>query len=293
MDYVYSMTGFGQSCVDCEGRTLHCEISSLNHKYFDFNYYAPPSLLKFEPVIRKRLKKCVKRGRIRLNIHFSGGDDPATKLAYSSENAQVYYDAFNDISRLTGSNIALDPNVILGAPNVIVSVKYADCDLCEESLVGAVDASIEKLLSMRESEGSALALDLGQRMNHLLSIINEIEERVPSVKKEYARRLKDRMAEWELGSVISEERLSQELLFFCERADITEEIVRTRSHINQFLDSLEAGKDIGRKLVFISQEINREATTIGAKASDPEINRAIVLFKEELAKVREQSENIE
>jgi uncharacterized protein (TIGR00255 family) len=291
---VYSMTGFGQSCVVSDGTSLHCEISALNHKYFDFSYYAPPSLIKFEPLIRKRVKSKIQRGRIRLNIYFSGGEDPFSKLRYSPENAQVYLDAFSHISKITRSEIPVDPNVILSSHSVIAPVKSDGGSIIgEEMFMGAVDEATEKLLSMRKTEGSALAEDLGNRMKNLLSIINEIEKRIPFVKKEYGHRLKERIAEWEMGAIVSEERLAQELFFFCERSDITEEIVRTRSHVNQFLDSLAEGVDIGRKLVFISQEINREATTIGAKASDPEINRSVVLFKEELAKVREQSENIE
>jgi len=288
------MTGFGQSSMSIEGRTLHCEISSLNHKYFDLHFYAPTSLMKYETKVRKMLKEVLHRGRVRLNINFSGGEDPDTKLYYSEKNAQVYIDAFSSICKITGSKTAIDPNIILGAPDVVTYVKVdGGTSEYEDVLLASVKEASQKLLSMRIDEGKALGDDLFTRMNTLLAALTEIKERVPAVKSELSEKLREKIAEFEMTTKISEERFAQELLFFCERADITEEIVRTKSHIQQFKDSLSSDGCVGRKLVFISQELNREATTMGAKASDPELNKAVVLFKEELAKVREQAENIE
>ena len=289
-----SMTGFGHAQVAHGDLVLSCELSSLNHRYFDLNYYAPPFLMKFEAIVRQRVQSKVSRGRLRLNLHFTGAVDPGHRLQYCEENVREYLRAWQGIRDLTGVHTNVDPCAILSAPHILVPTREEfDAAEWQPVLEEVVDACVEKLNKMRRQEGLRLAEDLAARLDNLMAIITEVEERAPQVKEVYRGRILERLKEWELDAKIPEERMQAELFLFCERSDITEETVRTRSHIQQFQESLEKGGQIGRRLVFISQEINREATTIGAKSNDTEIGRNVVLFKEELAKIREQIENIE
>jgi len=290
------MTGFGHAQVVHDGLTLSCELSSLNHRYFDLNFYAPPFLMKFEAVVRQRVQNHISRGRLRLNLHFAGVSDPGYRLQFSHDNAAEYLRAWDAILTMTGEQTGTAPPAaaLLAAPHLLVPLRE-DFDAAEWQpvLERVVDDCIGRLDTMRRTEGRRLAQDLVDRLRRLLDLLAEVEERVPHVRDGYRTRLLERLKEWEVDAKLPEDRLQAELFLFCERSDITEETVRTRSHVQQFQDSLKKGGQVGRRLVFIAQEINREITTIGAKANDTEIGRNVVLFKEELAKIREQIENIE
>lgn len=291
---LHSMTGFGHAQVVHGEYSLSCELSSLNHRYFDLNFYAPPFLMKFEALVRGRVNASIKRGRLRLNLHLTGTTDPAHRLRFCEENLREYLRAWDTVRASLPEPGELRAAELLTAPFVLTPTREEfDSQEWKTVLERLVDASIERLDGMRRTEGGRLAEDLQRRVKAMRDMLGRIEARAPLVRQAYRARLDERLREWELDSKMTEDRIQSELFCYCERADITEETVRTHSHLKQFEESLAAGGAVGRRLVFIAQEINREATTIGAKANDTEIGREVVLFKEELAKVREQIENIE
>ena len=162
-----------------------------------------------------------------------------------------------------------------------------------EGLSKLLDEAMRTLTDMREREGESLQSDLATRLSQIARVLEAIDRRAPQVVCEYQKRLHDRIRELTSGVAIDESRLLQEVAIMAEKSDVTEEIVRFRSHIEQFTDLLTIGDSAGRKIDFLIQEMGREVNTIGAKSSDVEISRNIIEIKSELAKLREQVQNIE
>lgn len=290
---LHSMTGFGHAQVAHAGCTLCCELSSLNHRSFDLNFYAPPYLMKFEARLRQRVQGRVARGRLRMCMYVTGGAEPGQKVRFCEENLREYLAAQAAVERVTGVRFEVAPAALLTAPYVLVPVRddFGD-DEWGPVLDRLADECLGRLDAMRAEEGRNLALDLLRRTAAMGAQLARVEERAPALRLACRDKLLARVAEWGLGGKVPEERLECEVLFHVERADITEEVVRSRSHLSQFDESLREGGEVGRRLTFLVQELAREATTMGAKSADPAISRDVVLLKEELAKVREQVENL-
>jgi uncharacterized protein (TIGR00255 family) len=162
-----------------------------------------------------------------------------------------------------------------------------------KGLMLILDEALAGMMEMRRREGESLSQDLSARLEVMAKRLNEIEEMAPQVVLEYQKRLSERVRELTGGLVVDETRLSQEVAILAEKSDITEEIVRLRSHLGQFLEMLDGEEAIGRKVDFLIQEMNREVNTIGSKSSDAHISRQVIEMKSELAKLREQVQNLE
>jgi len=291
---VRSMTGFGHASLNHLDFSVSCEISSLNHRYFDLHYYAPPYLMKFEANLRRRVQSLVPRGRVRLAVHVTGSTEPGQRVRFCEENAREYLRGLEELEKMTGKTAELSLMQLVTAPNVLVpSRDEFSADEWQPVVEKLVESAVAQMNDMRVTEGASLANDLQSRVATLSTRLGTISERVPAVREEQRQRLLERLREWELDGKFTEDRLQTEVVLVCERSDITEEIVRMQSHLGQFQDSLDQGGTIGRRLVFLVQELHREISTIGAKSNDAAIGREVVFSKEEISKVREQSENVE
>lgn len=289
------MTGFGRGESIDGAYSFSVEIRSVNHRYNDIIVKMPKHINYLEEKIKAYIKGKINRGRVEVNICFEYIDDAALDVKVDIPLAKAYRDALDKLA--DELNIEDDVNLgnLLNFPDIIKTERK---DLNEDKIWNCLRFAIEEALNgvmdMRVKEGLVLKSDLETQLNSMYDIINKIEDRSSLVVTEYKNKLESRIKEiLDIDCNIDEERLAYEVAFFADRSDINEEIIRLKSHIKQFLNSLTEKEPVGRKLDFIIQEMNREINTIGSKANDVLISNHVVAIKSQLEKMREQVQNIE
>ncbi len=291
-----SMTGFGQAKAEADGITISVEVSSLNHRYLDIGIKLPSLLSPIENEARKLLQGRLERGRINVSIT-SEGELPGTgQLEFDEGLARQYIDAARNFAREVGlkDDIGATSTLRLGSLWTLKTPRPEDMtdlwELAEKALNGAVD----QLVEMRKNEGENMWEDLSKRIQRIETTRVDIESRAKIVIEEYRERLRERIASvLPADSEIDEQKLLTEMAVFAERADISEEVARLQSHIQQFETLAGQESNVGRRLDFLLQEMFREITTIGAKARDAQISHEVVEVKGQLEKMREQVQNVE
>ena len=291
---IKSMTGYGKAEFDAGTCRLIVEIRSVNHRYGEIFVKLPRLFLPFENDIKKSVSQRLKRGKIEVFVQreeaVAGGAAPAVNLPL----ARSYYRAFSSIREALGLAEEVSLALIAAQKDVIgVGETVSAPESVPEELVAAVQRAADSLDAMRQREGAALLEDLLNRRSLLSVIIGRVAARAPQVVAEFAARIKERVAQLAIDSAVTEDRLAQEVAIMADRCDITEELVRFNSHLQQFDETLRLNEPVGRKLDFLLQEINREVNTIGSKANDAEIALCVVELKAELERIREQVQNIE
>lgn len=291
---IKSMTGYGKAVVETDaGRTI-VEIRSVNHRYGEVYVKMPRTLLAFENDVRKAVGDRLKRGKIEVFVQREeavGGENlPSVNVPL----AKAYREAFEHLKCALDLADPVTLPLILSQRDVL-SAREEDGneDARRGELLEAVRGAVEAMETMRLREGEALLADLTARRRTLSDIIERIALRAPAMAAEYAVRLRERLTQLLSGTTLDEARFAQEVALMADRSDITEELVRFRSHLVQFDDALKLSEPVGRKLDFLMQEFNREVNTIGSKAGDADTAALVVELKAELEKIREQVQNIE
>ncbi|HKM16613.1 MAG: YicC family protein [Firmicutes bacterium] len=290
---VFSMTGFGSAEVATDQWVVKVEIRSVNHRYLDIQIRLPRQYQLLEETLRRLVAVGIQRGRVEvyLRIEELGQQDRIVKI--DKGILAGLYKQWQELQQemrlpdLTFDHVFQIPDLIEITDPVI------DWDLLTAVTKEAVTNALEQLNAMRTIEGQRLAQDLVAKMDRIAQLVEEIESHAPQVVANYRTRLKERLDELLAGTSLSPERFEAEVALFADRCSIDEEWVRMRSHIEQFLETLKQRTPIGRKLDFLIQEMNRETNTIGSKASDIHITKAVVELKSELEKAREQVQNLE
>nr|WP_317332538.1 YicC/YloC family endoribonuclease [uncultured Romboutsia sp.] len=290
-----SMTGFGRGEYKDDNYQFLVECKTINHKYADINIRLPRKLSFLEDKARILIKDYIKRGRVDLYIKLDllGSED--VNLKFDEELATQYVsilkqikDKFELVDDISVMNIAKFPDVIK------TEEKEDDEDKLWSMLKVALENALLKLKEMRIEEGKKLADDIKNRCDLLKNYIEDIEKYSYNVVIDYKEKLKNRISDiLEDPSIIDENRLAQEVAIYADKSNITEEIVRFKSHIEQLKNTVVKNESIGRKIDFLIQEMNRETNTIGSKSSDLNITNLVVEVKSELEKIREQIQNIE
>ncbi|MDO5441571.1 MAG: YicC/YloC family endoribonuclease [Bacillota bacterium] len=294
---VKSMTGFGRGEYSDEKRSIVCEIKSVNHRYSDITVKMPRRYQFAEEAIKALVKKVAPRGKIDVGIQVTNVDADETNLTLNTELAKLYKEKLSELKASLGDipgepdfrMIALMPEVLKAAPEV------EDEEAILKALSAATSKALENFDKMRAVEGAKLAEDLLKHNDVIMKTRDEIEVYAPQVKVLYMQKLKDRIADL-LGkeAQIPEERILTEAAVFADKSDITEELVRLKSHCLQLISILSnANESIGKKLDFLVQEMNRESNTIGSKANDINITNNVLILKAEVEKIREQVQNLE
>ena len=286
-----SMTGFGKGeAVSPQGVVLTVEVSSVNRKQFEPRFSLPAEYAAREIDLRKRLGEVISRGAVSLRVVRSGAAGAASvNTALLEELARLCV----DLRKRFGLAPEFDAAALLSAPGVMNGASASDED-DGELLTTALEKALEKFLAMRTAEGAALAADLRMRLDKLEGVLDEIEPRTAGIGAALRARLLERIKAENLPADPTDERFLKEVLFYADRADVTEEITRLRSHFAQFRGFLaEPEKPVGRGMDFLVQEMFREITTLGNKAGTPEVSPLVVAFKTELEKIREQVQNVE
>ncbi len=291
---IRSMTGYGKAEVAAGGVQTTVEIRTVNHRYGEVSIKMPRLLLEFEHEVKKRVSSRLKRGKIEVFIQredLSGTESaPVVNLAL----AKRYVDAFGGMQQAFGLKDDLTLSFIASQKDVVqFRAQGNGDDGGNQSLMGAIEDALDALDAMRRREGDALELDLRERRRNLAAMLDRVERRAPLVVNEYADRLRTRLAQLAADCSLDPARVTQEIALMADRCDISEEIVRFKSHLQQFDETLVLQEPVGRKLDFIMQELNREVNTIGSKANDAEMAGFVVDLKAELEKIREQIQNIE
>lgn len=291
---IKSMTGFGR----CEAVTDECKISveikAVNHRYLDLSIKMPKKFNYFEAAMRTLLKDYIQRGKVDVFITYEDYTEDQVSLKYNSTLAAEYMKNFEKMAEQFGLEDDVTVSMLSRCPEVLTMEQVPEDEehmwaMLQEVLKGAAENFVETRLR----EGENLKNDLIGKLDHMLSMVDFIEERSPKILEEYRQRLGDKVRELLQNSTIDESRILTEVTVFADKICVDEETVRLRSHIEGMKKELLAGGSVGRKLDFIAQEMNRESNTILSKSNDLEISDLGILLKTEIEKVREQIQNIE
>lgn len=288
MGAIASMTGYGRSTGETGLGRITVEVRSLNHRHLDVMVRAPRSLMHLDPEIRNMVRQHVSRGKIEVFLTL---EDRPLDFVIDSERALDVARALENVASAIGDKVGLE-HILAAGEIVQTSEREVDDEVTRNILLTAVQA-LERMVDHRKREGEVLARDLTSRMEQLTHITASIEDMAPETTKRARSSITQFLAELDLGERVEPQRLELEVAIMAQRSDITEEILRLKTHQESFQAGLLKGGVAGRRLDFLIQEIHREINTIGSKSGIPEISEQVVDFKTELEKLREQVQNIE
>lgn len=291
---IKSMTGFGRSQVIDSGYQITCEVRTVNHRFLDPNIRISRRYNILEERIKEELKKFVSRGRLEISINIEKTEESVRNIKLDKDLAIAYHNYLKDLA----DNLGISPEIsvidIFRLPEVFnLQDDEEDMEVVWQVLKEAINNAMQSVLEMRSREGRNLAADISSRNKYILSLVEKLEERSPVVTREYVEKLKTRIQELMDHEAVDEQRILTEAAIFADKVNITEEIVRLKSHVSHLDELLEVGEAVGRKCDFLIQEMFREINTVASKANDLEISRVVVDVKAELEKIREQLQNIE
>ena len=289
-----SMTAYGRA-ESLKGTMEYiAEIRSGNNRYREIILRLPQSLQMFEDRIRSLLSSRLKRGRIEISIQVKDNGDKGLNLELNRPLVRAYGNIFDDLNKELGCQQPIDLSFFSQLKDIIIVKQDAvDAEKIWPELKDVIDKAMASLDAMRINEGKALEKDFMQRLNRIGRYTNEIRDKAKVIIDTYRNKLIQRIHKLTQDIEINEDRLMLEVAFMAERSDITEELIRIESHIEQFRNYMDQDDVVGRRLDFLLQEINREVNTIGSKAADSSISQLAVEIKGELEKLREQIQNVE
>lgn len=289
-----SMTGFGRYETISEKRKLVVEIKSVNHRYSDISVRLPKKLSFLESGIRAQLKKYISRGKVDVSILYEDFMEGRTCVNYNEKLALDYWENLNKLSRSLMLENDVNISDLARYPDVFtLEEQQVDEEKISELLQEGVEEAAKQFVESRKAEGEHLKQDIYAKTELLLELIGFIEERYPKMQEEYRDRLRYKIQEVLGDKQIDEAVLATELIVYADKVCVDEETVRLRSHIQNLRSTMEHGENVGRKLDFIAQEMNRESNTILSKANDINVSNKAIDLKTEIEKIREQIQNIE
>jgi uncharacterized protein (TIGR00255 family) len=289
---IKSMTGFGLASTDHENGKFSVEIKSLNSKFLELNLKLPRAFSEKELLLRNICSKDIERGKVNVSINIERGEESLKGATINAALLSKYYRELEAINVTLGANSNNLLQAVLSFPEVISYaeevVNEGEWDLVHSTFLNALN----NFNQFRITEGEVLKTDLELRIKNILELFAQIEVleplRIPQIRSRLNQFLEDNV-----GRVnVDQNRLEQELIYYIDKLDITEEKIRLRSHCDYFIQTLKSKDANGKKLGFISQEIGREINTMGAKANDAQIQQLVVGMKEELEKIKEQLLNV-
>jgi uncharacterized protein (TIGR00255 family) len=287
------MTGFGQGEANSATSTVTVEVRSVNHRFLDLAFKLPRSLQNREPDIKEIVRSKVARGRVSITIAAESSSS-GRGITINESVLEQYLTQLRAFAKRHGLDDRVSLDALVTLPEVVTSKETEPGEdelwpLVEKSL----NAALDRCNKMRVDEGKALEKDLVDRMRLIDKTVATIEKFAPAVAKRQVEMLRKRVAQLAGDVAIPEDRIAAEIVMLADRTDITEEVTRMNSHLAQFNKALKDGGEISKKLTYLLQEMHREASTMGSKASDTEIIQHVVVLKEESEKLREQVQNLE
>jgi uncharacterized protein (TIGR00255 family) len=292
---IKSMTGYGRAEAIVGGKRIVVEIKSLNHRFLEVSLRLPGALSSLELELKKKINAKFSRGKIEVGVRIDSIASPerGVGLDLNMPLLRNYHSLLSRMKEELDLPDEISLAVMSSFRDVFVSQDDDDLEAVWKKLEVLLEEAVAMLMVMRAKEGETLVRDLRSRIKVVEQTVQIIQNRVPQVLKAYQKRLTERIKELVGDMEIDAARLMQEVAIMAEKSDITEEIVRFRSHIAQFVEMLQGDEAVGRKIDFLIQEMGREVNTIGSKSNDAEISIGVIEIKSELARIREQVQNLE
>lgn len=289
-----SMTGFAKSENNDHGINAIVEIKSVNGRYLEPSIKLPRTLSSKEIEVRDMLRKALNRGSVFVNVQVEYAEGEAKIPHINIDKAKAIHTMLQNVQKELHSEDAVSLDQVLTFSQHFIESDKDDIAELQWSVVReALKKALKSLDAAKTQEGNELSADMLMRIDTIEQSLVYVEERSKTRIPEERERLRQKLALLLDNDEIEEHRLNQEIIILADKLDVSEESVRLRSHIKYFRDLLKDSEPIGRKLNFLTQELNREINTIGSKANDAEIARVVVGMKEELERIREQAQNIE
>ena len=291
---IRSMTGFGRCENTDADHKIIVEIKTVNHRYSDISIKMPKKLSFFEAAIRNLLKNYVSRGKIDIFITYEDYSPETLALKYNRQLAGEYLKYLREMAQEFEIEDDIRVSTLSRYPDVLTMEEQS---LDEEQLWGALEPvlreAFERFVATRTAEGENLRRDLLGKLEELDRKVTLVEERSPEVVRAYREKLENKVRELLADTQIEESRIAAEVVIYSDKICNDEETVRLHSHVKAMRKALEDGRDVGRRLDFVAQEMNREANTILSKSNDMEVSNIAIELKTEIEKIREQIQNIE
>lgn len=287
------MTGYGVANLENDSYIIHAEVKTLNSKFLDLSLKYPRQFADKEIELRNLISERLERGKVNLTLDFSTKSYDELPIEINEVLFRKYFEKYKSLADQVGETIPDLVKLALQSPSVSTTVteksqQPEEWDTAKKVLLEAV----EKCLEYRKDEGAALLVKLNENIQVISDGLNRIKEEEPRRKQKIKDKIRNHFSEWMEERDFDQNRFEQELIYYFEKLDITEEIVRLETHLNYFRKILGSGESQGKKLGFISQELGREINTIGSKANDVVIQQLVIQMKDELEKIKEQSLNI-
>lgn len=286
------MTGFGRGASSKEAYSVSVELKTVNNRFLDINLRLPGEFQGLENQIKRQIINRLKRGRVDGFLSFEVASD--SSLEINRDVISSYLSAFKSIQEEFGIGGEPDINMIARLPNVFTVKKAEITDAINEAVEEAVSKALDDLEKMRITEGGHLRADIENRLENIERCVDSIEAGAAMVSEEHRERLNKKISD-AIGGVaeLDPGRLAQEVAYLADRSDISEETSRLRAHINQYRQIMEEDEELGKRLDFLTQELNREANTITSKTGNLAVKSSALEVKSEIEKIREQIQNVE
>jgi uncharacterized protein (TIGR00255 family) len=287
---VASMTAFSRQSSQNAWGELTWELRSVNQRFLDLNIRLPESLRGLEPAVRECLSKKLHRGKVEASLRFTPGSQLLQRLSLNSKITQQLAEVANEARRYF-PDAQTDLMAILSWPGVLETTDQTQQELVNTCAVELLQQAVDDLINMRRKEGARIKAFIQERLTQILSIVNHISQQIPQFLAVERERMTAKITE--LNVELNTQRLEQEMTILIQKSDVAEEIQRLRSHCEAMEEALSQPAAVGRRLDFLSQELNREANTLSSKALAVSLTQASVEIKVLIEQIREQVQNIE
>ncbi len=289
-----SMTGFGHEQAQIGNYCVDVEVNAVNRKHLDIQTSLPDTFTALESELRAKVATTIARGRVHLSVVIDRSGEASRNLVIDHDYARSCHRAISRLQQELDLAGPVSIDTMLNISGVLsTDTQPLDADQYGPQIIQMLEHALQQCDTMRLREGASLKTDLQQRQQQLRQIISSIRDKAPDVISHYSKVLQSRLNELHSSLPIDDERLGREVAVYADRCDITEELVRLDSHLDQLTGLLDADGTIGRHLDFLIQEMVREVNTVGSKANDAGISMQVVSAKTELDKMREQIQNVE
>lgn len=289
-----SMTGFGRGEAESGGRQWVAEIRCVNHRYLDLKIKLPRAYAGLEEGVRKLVGQTMQRGRVDVALSVTGDFSDLREIEVNSALAATYNEALTNLGKSLDLDAEIPLEKLASYPDVLVlKQQEEDLDAVWPTMEKSLQLALANCDTMRSREGEAMAQDLTERLDNFTAVVKQIGNAIPELLERREQNLSERLQKLLDRVQLDPQRLAQEVAILADKTDVTEEIVRLDSHINQFREFLESDEATGRKIDFLLQEFLREVNTMASKINDADIAHLTVNLKAELEKMREQVQNLE
>lgn len=290
---IVSMTGFGKGSAGNKHLSVEAEVKSVNSRYLDISLRVPSSLMNKDYDIKEFIKSKIKRGKVSASIQIKRNGLVEDNLALDSDKLKSYLTLLKSIKKSAKISEKVKLEHLLINKDILISTNFSISEVEFSLVTVALEQALSEMVNMKKKEGKELSKDLHKRIENIENKLKEIEHEAQQSVQEYFNKFKEKIKVLIENIAQYNDRLELELAIIAEKAEITEECVRLRSHLKFFINSLENDDEPGRKLNFLCQEMNREANTISSKSVSTSITHNTVFIREEIEKIREQIQNIE